>query len=423
MPEGVLQFTPGCGSGCVPPEPPCVRHFDEFTRTAAGPGAEYEELADAWPTTGTRLDPPATGMLRLIEAVPTDADGYRWESIWNFGGANGTVRFLVDWVEQPGPDWTSYHYLEFTATTAAAATIQLFKMNSGTPTALKEPVPVPLFNRSEDCVVSVCINTVTTEISATVLTLDGGLAETGDDDLVLHTGGVSADRYVGWETIGVGSSARIDDAELSQIGGADDCANCGVLEDCAACENSDPTDKTLPNLIAKLTGLIDLFQETSPPCAAGLDGVTYDCPALDGNYIVPFVGCSLEGAEADQFDCAGTHYHSAANYSIAPAKTISGQPIATCEVPGVGGTTISVGVGVSLVKLVAGGYEIWGTISTGTGIALARETSYWKASFDGDCLEWSGGDVTLGYQFTCDLTGGGTRTCDHSAMTFKVGRP
>lgn len=464
----MLPQAPKCANcGCESP-PTCSVKFDDFNRgTVGGPGTDWEELVDSWPIVSNQLNPPANGIIRLLTPVPTDADGYKWAGILHFANLNGTYQLLIDMMETSGPTWQDYHYLEITATGLIEATIQLFKMTSGTPVALKDAVRVQAFDRRDPNLVFVCINTDTTEIVGTLLSGDGGITMTMDDGLVLHTGGVGADRFVGFGTVGLNASAIIDDAELLRIGGASACGNCDALEDCEVCENTDSIrpNKALPNIKLIFSGLADGFFDegtyqgngifsTGPipggTTPDGVDDFTWDFPQFDGIYILPFDGCTGSTGGTDGISCAGgTLYDGAVIYGnltlVSLKEVIEGLLLVNGQIPLLSGdgyalngsiwdasshvstTSIVIRAQAWLARRIAGGFKIYcrvrvgslttyQKVATGSGQPFAPPWSpvggssfsqisaaVFEADWDGDCIALP--DTALSLVEVCDTAG------------------
>jgi hypothetical protein len=472
---------PNCGCEIVA----CLVKLDNFTRTAAGPGADWEELDGAWPTNGSHLKPPTDGDIRLVQSVPTTStDGYRWKVTFNFGNANGTVRFKVDWVDDASDD--TYHYLEFTATALASATIQLFSMSAGTPTALNVATPIPGFDRRDDNVVSVCVNVTEGEIVASV-DPDGVIESSWDYSVTLNGG-----TKVGFETIGVSTNAYFDDAELSRLGGSLACANCDVLQPCTGpCTNSDATrpNKALPNIKISVANLLEGFTDNTRwksvavvNCSAfgagdiydveagsnGVDDRTWDVPALDGTYIIPFASCgAVTNLSPNNYNGDAVSYSRGFSDRVVTQGMIYNQGERPLSFNGCFNTPCSPSLSdmscsaltwhtvpleilstIWLVKLSGGtGFKIvaqvtvrnittmldhtvnggasppyaWGDLdftSCGSTVTFINGNAWFQADWDGDCLSWSGGDVSLAY-----ISDSGHAELDFTSTTVSVGSP
>lgn len=462
---------------CAPPLTCSV-----FTDNFAGSGsvsASWDEYVGSWARTSNRLDPPSDGILRLVQAVPTDSDGYKFIVVVDFEASSGSshaVRIHFDTVETSSGVFDTSHYLEFTWVDVFNATLQLFSLSGGTPTAINAATSVTDFLGTANFLVEICVDLVEEQITVNVSSSSIWLAIVRDS-FTPHSGGVSADRYVMLETVGVNSSMRFDDAELRRLGGSGNCADCEPpLEECSVCENSDEDHpgEALPKIKFSVQGLADVFYDDHKWEAApspgvggqvtwefGTDGVDdheWDLPGLDGTYLIPFYSCGDEvsGYAGSQ---SVVYLKSTPSRSLLPALLyrlgerplqFNGitpvQPSTALNLTPNAWMTADLGIKpeIYLVKLAGGaGFKIvaflkfvnvgywfhayvghaWndtGWSFTGSGFNFIFGVGRYEADWDGDCLAWSG-DITLTY--VSETSGDAGHTANFSALTVKVGSP
>src|SRR5688500_12513721 len=95
-----------CGGECCDDEQPpsCTIAVYSFVTPDSSTITDWTEVTGDWAIVSNLLDPPANG---VITWNPTDNPGdmIRLSSEIQFGGATGTARFIVDYL-----DSNNYHY-------------------------------------------------------------------------------------------------------------------------------------------------------------------------------------------------------------------------------------------------------------------------------------------------------------------------
>lgn len=458
--------------GC---DPPCVTKADDFEREDAdGPGPKWEEdTTDTWPVVDGNCEPTSNEIMSLLEPAPISGDtyGYKWSAVFNFGfdSTSGVAEIHVGQSSLNSGAYT----LRLTATSATTATMQL--LVSGSP--LKDALDVPVFGTGLDNLMELCV-----DVSPDGSYLTGRVTSAGDPVVSVYTtgGGDIGGPYVGLATgsIEEGGSFHpyFDDAVLAPIGGPDDCPDCGgELEDCTVCENADASnaDKAPRNLKFLFSGLLDKSIDTTQWNAGGEgsevagagdgDDRTYDFPALNGTAIIPFASCvDPLTVSGDGISCAGgTEGDSAVIYGSL-GTTLKYVQVGLLFVQGErpmnsGGDgfkkrgsswesgsrnatrDISLRAIVGLAKRNGGGFKIYARVEVRTALLLEHNISdawgtvawaiqtpsagtlaaaVFEGDWDGDCLDWSGGDITLSLVEEC--SGG---EVDWGSVVVKVGRP
>jgi hypothetical protein len=244
---------PNCGC-----EPGCDLVSDDFSANTI---ANYTQVSGSWSIGSGKLDPPASGLLKINQAAPVSPDGTRVKWMFNFASNTGTIRIIVDYV-----DADNYHYCEVICSDASTATIRLWERDSTVETALEDAEGLSSFTWSNDYSVAVCwtgerlrasifFSTSTTPIAFTT----AAATDLGGD-------------YAGVSVVTAHSSSRFDNMLLSTL--ADGCADCPPV--CGPCSGAVPVE-----LQVDISGMAN--------------GTCGSCASLDGVYVLPFNNYNLAG--------------------------------------------------------------------------------------------------------------------------------
>jgi len=438
-----------------------LRNFNESSTSSLG--GDLEEVSGDWEiVSNTRLKPPTDGVLRIVQAVPTTStDGYKVVVTALFGasGTPATIRVHVDIPTSSGSISDS-HYLEVNGTGIDTATMQLFKLTSGTPTPVGSQEDILNFVRNSDIVISVCVNTATNEITANVTTVLGG-AQMIEEAATLH-GSPGDPKYVALEVLTATTNMRFDDLELRRLGGVSECADCqGDLQVCEVCENSDTgnADKAPNYLRVTWSGLADRFIDNATYSGTGFFGTLtpdsvddhiWAASSLAGTAIIPFIICGGPSGSGDSIACPGAVEHDGAliygNADLAIKSFTEGLTQVNGQTPfldsGVnyrlfGGAaeavshistrSINFAIRVWLARKNAGGFKIYADVriyagphlwkvNTGSGEAFAPPwqnafggstlaqlgRAEFEGDWDGDCLALPDTNMTLVEE--CDIS-------------------
>jgi hypothetical protein len=238
---------PNCGCG-----PSCDLVSDDFSANTI---ANYTQVSGSWSIGSGKLDPPASGLLKVNQAAPVSPDGARVKWMFNFASNTGTFRVIIDYV-----DANNYHYCEFICSGSGTATIRLWERVSSVETALASAETVTGFFWSNDYSVALCWTGEVLRATAFFSTSTTPLIfTTADaDDL----GG----DYAGVSVVTAHSSSRIDNLLLSTL--ADGCDDCPPL--CGACSGTVPVEAQVV-----FTGASN---GTCSSCAS----------SFDGTFVLPF---------------------------------------------------------------------------------------------------------------------------------------
>jgi hypothetical protein len=257
---------------CYPCCQNCTLFADNFDRANTTTLSDYTEVSGDWAVASNRLDPPGSGLLKVTLSTPVSPDGVKISATCNFGGGVGEVRLLVDYV-----DALNYHYAAVTSSGSTTATIRIWKVTGGSPTALTSADTIGAtssFSWSADFTLEVCWEDdrigASYERSGFVTVSQGAIT-------TAHGG-----NFTGLETVSVGINARFDDLLVATL--ADGCERCGEV--CEFCEHAS-------------------FQVD---VAGVANGTCSDCAALNQSYVIdrvpPDAECLWEGG--DEQTCAGT---------------------------------------------------------------------------------------------------------------------
>jgi hypothetical protein len=258
MPLGIIPCASCCG---------CDLFTDDFS--ADNLATNYTQVSGSWAVASGELDPPATGILLLNTVDPLTADGVRLSIAWNFGGATGKLRLLVDYTSS-----SNYHFVEIDCTGATSATLQLYRRSGGSNTALHAVAAnIGSFGWSTEGTVAVCWKDGI---------LEGTYNTTGLTDQTTAHGGDD----VGIETVSVGASARADDLALART--SDGCPQCAVSGTCCLCSTS-----ASKYLLVTLAGVTDHADCT-------------DLSLINGTYVVEFFSGNCVGASGLERECPTT---------------------------------------------------------------------------------------------------------------------
>jgi hypothetical protein len=240
----VLAFFWSCYPCCDTLD--CSLFSDDFNRAnTSSLGADYSEASGDWEITSNKLNPPADGVLKVTLSTPASPNGVKIKATMNSVGT-GEMSLIVDYV-----DASNYHYVSVVATGATAGTMQIWKMEAGSPTALTTADAIPSFSWNTDYTLEVCWeeDRIGAAFTQGVNTLEQGAVTTG------HGG-----NFTGLRTASANTSARFDDLFVTSL--EEGCERCG--EACTECEHD--------------SFQVDIEDVTDALCA--------DCANVNNSYIV-----------------------------------------------------------------------------------------------------------------------------------------
>lgn len=235
---------PNCG--CEPPLV-CELFTDDFNRAdTSSLGADYSEASGDWEITSNRLNPPASGILKVTLSTPVSPNGVKIAAVCNFIGT-GEMSLCVDYV-----DTNNYTYATVVSTGATTAKMRIWQVVGGTPTALTTDDTIPSFSWTTDFTLEVCWDGQ----SVGALYTQG--ANTLSQGAVIGT--PNGGNFTALRTASVNTSARFDDLAVTSL--QEGCERCGAV--CTQCEHA--------------TFQIDIAGITNGTCT--------DCADANKSYIV-----------------------------------------------------------------------------------------------------------------------------------------
>ena len=209
---------PTCG---CQPAVVCELFSDDFNRAnTSSLGADYSEASGDWEITSNRLNPPASGILKVTLSTPVSPDGVKISAVCNFIGT-GEMSLCVDYV-----DTNNYTYATVVSTGATTAKMRIWQVVGGTPTALTTDDTIPSFSWTTDFTLEVCWDGQ----SVGAFYTQG--ANTLSQGAVIET--PNGGNFTALRTASVNTSARFDDLAVTSL--AEGCERCGDV--CTECEHA-----------------------------------------------------------------------------------------------------------------------------------------------------------------------------------------